>query len=186
MRISKIIALAAIVTLLPFCSFALDIGSKIQFSAQLLSFFNLVLFITSLISIKQFFWTSDDNKMPFHVFNFVFAVIFYSISLPFLITNKMYYEEYQDLVPFSVIGKFFLSLNISSFAQWLIVASMIINLLYIKRYYSDYFQAGIADTNKEGKQAPLENDSAPIEKPENDLSLAIAIDEDASSVSLEK
>lgn len=118
----------------------------IQTRAEVISFLNLALFGTAAISIKQFFWPGDNNTLPFQVFNMVFAILFYSISLPFLITNRMYYEQYEQLVPLSVISKFFLSTNISSFGQWVIIASILINVLYIIKYRRDYFQAGIATT----------------------------------------
>jgi hypothetical protein len=118
----------------------------IQTRAEIISFLNLALFGTAVISIKQFFWPGDNNTLPFQVFNMVFAILFYSISLPFLITNRMYYEQYEQLVPLSVISKFFLSANISSFGQWVIIASIFINVLYIIKYRRDYFQAGIATT----------------------------------------
>lgn len=119
----------------------------IQTRAEIISFLNLALFGTAVISIKQFFWPGDNNTLPFQVFNMVFALLFYSISLPFLITNRMYYEQYEQLVPLSVISKFFLSVNISSFGQWVIIASVFVNVLYIIKYRRDYFQAGIATTN---------------------------------------
>lgn len=126
-------------------SMLLDV--TIQTRAEIISFLNLALFGTAVISIKQFFWPGDNNTLPFQVFNMVFALLFYSISLPFLITNRMYYEQYEQLVPLSVISKFFLSVNISSFGQWVIIASVFVNVLYIIKYRRDYFQAGIATTN---------------------------------------
>jgi hypothetical protein len=71
------------------------------------------------------------------------------VGLPFLITNRAYYEGYENLSPIDVLGKFFLSINFSSIAQWFIVASVIINILYIIRYRKDYYEAGIASSGSD-------------------------------------
>lgn len=143
---SKALPLVFILGLLSLSCYALDVtGSKIEFGAELLSFFNIVLFVTSLISIKQFFWPGDEIRLPLHIFNIVFVILFYSIGLPFLITNSQYYEGYAGLTPLSVVGKFFLTIDLSSFAQWLIVASLIINILYIRKYRKSYFESGITE-----------------------------------------
>lgn len=131
-------------------SMLLDV--TIQTRAEIISFLNVVLFITAIISIKQFFWPGDNNTLPFQVLNMVFAILFYAISLPFLITNRMYYEQYEQLVPLSVVTKFFLSVNVSSFAQWVIVASVFVNILYILRYRKDYFRAAIATTKASAEE----------------------------------
>lgn len=160
-RKTNLLLLTVLSVLVPGICTALEItASKIQTSAQIISFLNLALFVTALISIKQFFWTSYDNRMPFHIFNIIFVLLFYSIGLPFLISNRGYYEEYQHLTPLGVLSKFFLSINISSFAQWVIVGSFFINLLYIKRYNRDYYQAGIADTGDEVVLAHREEDTS--------------------------
>ena len=71
-RKTNILLLTVLSVLLPGICTALDItASKIQTSAQIISFLNLALFVTALISIKQFFWTSYDNRMPFHIFNII-------------------------------------------------------------------------------------------------------------------
>jgi hypothetical protein len=126
--------------------FAIDaLGGKLMFGAQVFSFFNIVLFITSLISIRQFFWPGDEIRLPFHIFNLGFVILFYSIGLPFLVTNSQYYEGYAGLTPLSVVGKFFLTIDLSSFAQWLIVASLFVNILYIRKYRKSYFESGVTE-----------------------------------------
>ncbi|GAA4462295.1 hypothetical protein GCM10023093_08610 [Nemorincola caseinilytica] len=132
--------------LLPYCAHGaqLILYGQIQLRAGIVSFLNLAVFITAVISIKQYFWPGDNNTLPFHYFNIVFTVLFYAVALPFLITNREYYEEYAQLVPLSVIQKFFVSLTISSIAQWFIIAGLVVNVLYIRRFRRDYYQAGIA------------------------------------------
>lgn len=149
------------------------LDAQIQLRAEIVSFLNLALFITALISVKQYFWPGDNNTMPFHYFNIIFTVLFYAVSLPFLISNRQYYAEYAQLLPIEVLQKFFLSLTISSFAQWFIIASVFINVLYIKRFRRDYYQAGIAsgestryvDTSADNDY-PGHTDHGPIRKSE--------------------
>ena len=140
----------ALMLCLPFGAHAtVFLQSAIQLRAEILSFLNVGLFITALISFKQFFWPGNNNTLPFQVFNMVFAGLFYGVGLPFLITNRAYYEGYENLSPIDVLGKFFLSINFSSIAQWFIVASVIINILYIIRYRKDYYEAGIASSGSD-------------------------------------
>jgi len=119
------------------------IGSNVHFSAELVSFSNLALLICCLICIKQYFWPGDSIRLPFHVFNLVFIVLFYSLSLPFLISNIEYYDNYAQLTPLAVLGKFFFSLNIDSFLQWIILLTGVINVLYIVKYRNDYYSIGM-------------------------------------------
>jgi hypothetical protein len=126
--------------------FALDaLGGKLMFGAQVFSFSNFVLFVTSLISIRQFFWPGDEIRISFHVLNMVFILLFYGIGIPFLVANRQYYEGYADLTPLGVISEFFLSIDISSFEQWIIVPTFFINILYIRKYYKTYFESGITE-----------------------------------------
>lgn len=129
----------------------LDSGN-IQLYAELFSVLNIVLLLTSIIGIKQYFFPGDDNRMPFHVFNLIFGVVFYSISLPYLIVNKEYYEGYQQLIPLDIIGKFFFSITLSAARQWVILFSMFINILYIRKYYNDYYESGMGLTVDRDKE----------------------------------
>lgn len=128
---------------------ALLYQSMIQFRAEVLSFLNVGVFITAVISFKQFFFPGDNNTLPFQVFNIVFVGLFYGLGLPFLIANRAYYEGYETLMPMEVLGKFFLSATFSSVAQWVIIASVIVNVLYIIRFRKDYYEAGIASSTQE-------------------------------------
>ena len=131
---------------------ALLFQSMIHFRAEVLSFLNVGVFITALISFKQFFFPGDNNTLPFQVFNMVFVGLFYGLGLPFLIANRAYYEGYEALMPMDVLGKFFLSARFSSVAQWVIIASVIVNVLYIIRFRKDYYEAGIASAGGNDKQ----------------------------------
>jgi len=138
--------------LLPLDSYALLLNAQIQLRAQILSFLNIALFITSVITLKQYFWPAGNNRLPFQVFNFVFIILFYALGLPFLIANKEYYEDYVHLSPISILSKFFLSFNISSLSQWVILIAGVFNVLYIKRYRHDYFHAGLGLSQEEDEE----------------------------------
>lgn len=131
---------------------AMLLQSMIQFRAEVLSFLNVGVFITALISFKQFFFPGGNNTLPFQVFNIVLVGLFYGLGLPFLIANRAYYEGYEALMPIDVLGKFFLSAGFSSVAQWFIIASVIVNVLYIIRFRKDYYEAGIASAGENDKQ----------------------------------
>lgn len=146
--------LIAISILLPYSCLAIELDSgNIQLYAELFSVLNICLLVTSIISIKQYFFPQDDNRMPFHVFNLIFGVLFYGISLPYLIINKQYYEGYQELIPLDIIGKFFFSVTLSSAQQWVILLSFFINILYVKKYYKDYYKSGMGLTVDREKEA---------------------------------
>jgi len=164
--------------LLPYCCMAISAGS-IQAYAKIISILNIALLVTSAISIKQYLFPGDDNRMPFHVFNLIFGVLFYCISLPYLIMNKEYYEGYQQLIPLDIVGKFFFSLTLSAARQWVILVSLIINVLYIKKYNKDYYEAGIGRTSEEE-----EEENAPeMSTNKNELEMNITIsDEQAEKI----
>lgn len=120
--------------LMPGFAFATEVASgNIETIAFIISIFNLILLITSLISIKQYFWPGVDNTPVFHTAHIVFVVAFYSISLPFLLSNRQYYVEYADLVPLSILGKFFFSADATSLMQLIIVSSVVFNFLFVRR-----------------------------------------------------
>jgi hypothetical protein len=170
--------------LLPYCSLAISDGS-IEVYGQIMSVLNIGLLVTSVISIKQYFFPGDDNRMPFHVFNLIFGVLFYCISLPYLIVNKQYYEGYQDLIPLDIIGKFFFSFTLSAARQWVILLSFFINVLYVKKYNKDYYESGMGltvDSEKESKKHTVEVET--IEHIES--TVITANDEQTSATSSEQ
>lgn len=178
--------LIAISILLPYSCIATELDSgNIQLYAELFSVLNIGLLVTSVISIKQYFFPGDDNRMPFHVFNLIFGVLFYCISLPYLIINKQYYEGYQELIPLDIIGKFFFSLTLSAARQWVILLSFFINVLYVKKYNKDYYESGMGLTvvsEKESKKHTAEVET--IEHIES--TVLTANDEQTSATSSEQ
>jgi hypothetical protein len=162
----KISAMLVIALLVSGSCMALELTvGKVGLIAHFISYTNIVLFITSVVSIKQYFWPGDENRLPFHIFNAVFIVLFYSVSIPFLITEREYYEEYQHFTPLGVIGNFFFTFNINSIAQLVILFSLVINVLYIRRYNRDYYEAGIAnphDHDEDTDQDVVTDDQEPI------------------------
>lgn len=150
----------AIAAVVPLFAFALNTrGNGVQVGAGVFSFLNFVLFITALIAIRQYIWPGYNNRIPFQVFNLIFAILFYGISIPFLIANREYYEGYGNMVPLSIIAKFFLGFNIGALAQWVILASCVFNVLYIRKYWADYFEAGVADDHHHHEEEESHEDA---------------------------
>ncbi|MBX2904489.1 MAG: hypothetical protein KF744_00535 [Taibaiella sp.] len=145
MSLVKKIAFIFLATLLPLVVFAVDFraNSGVRMGATVFSVINIILLVTSIVSIRQFFWPGYENRLPFHVFNIVFSILFYCISLAFLIANQHYYVGYEHLPPIGVLAKFFFSADISSISQWVIIIAVVCNIIYVIRNYKDYFQAGL-------------------------------------------
>lgn len=144
--------------LLPHVASATEIASgSIETMAFVISICNLVLLVTALISIKQYFWPGVDSTSVFHTAHIIFVVVFYAVSLPFLITNRQYYVDYADLVPLSILGKFFFSADATSLMQLVIVASLVFNILFIRRSRRELERPYMATTQTE---KTVENDTA--------------------------
>ena len=138
-NLSKLIALSLSMILLPACCSAEpEHASLFHPVAIMLSYLNYVLVITSIISIKQFFWPAN-NRIIFHFFNLIFIILYYLVSLNFLILNKQFYEGYETLSPLACMSKVFLSYDFSSLMQLFILCGLVVNLLYIARYRKDYY-----------------------------------------------
>lgn len=129
-----------------------------HFSSQLLSIFNFLLLICCLVSLKQYFRPGDEIRLPFHIFNLIFIIVFYSISIPFLLNNIEYYSDDKHATPLSILIKFFFGTGISSVFQWIIILTTIVNILYIKKYREDYFNIGIPIDHHKKPAAVAEND----------------------------
>jgi hypothetical protein len=131
--------------------------SDLHFSTRMVSYANLALIISSIASIKQFFWPGESIRLVFHIFNLLFVVLFYSLSLPFLLNHIDYYPDYNGLSTMAVIGKFFFGMGFYSFLQWLVVSGGVINILYIRKYRKDYFNLGMSiDHDDQPAKAPAE------------------------------
>jgi len=127
------------------CSAQAVSSSHVHFRAQVLSICNFALLISCIVCIKQYFKPGDTVRIPFHVVNLICIIIFYSLSIPFLINNIPYYEHSEQLTPASVLGNFFLSTDPGSVMQWLIIATAVINILYIIKYREDFLNADIPE-----------------------------------------
>ena len=115
-------------------------SSGLHTVAQIIALLNFVLLFTSVMSIKQFFFPGEVNRTVFHIGNIVFMVLFYLISFSFLFSNREYYEGYDKLTNLECMQKVFLSLDLYSAMQWLILVSLVFNILYISRYAKDYYK----------------------------------------------
>jgi len=161
-RSTKIILPVLILTLLPaFCIAAGIVSSSLHFSTQLVSFCNLALLVCCIFCIKQYFWPGYNIRLPFQIFNLIFIILFYSFSIPFLISNIAYYPDYSKLTPIGVLGKFFFGMNFDSLLQWVIILTSVINVLYIKKYREDYFNIGMSIEPEKPRRI-----TEPIEEPE--------------------
>ncbi len=130
---------------MPLLCFAAGENVKhIHFYAEVLSFINLALLITSIISVKQFFIPGDENRTPFQLFNLIFILAFYAVSLTFLIKNKEYYIGFEQLSPEACIRKIFFDKDDiwATLKQWFVVFTFFINILYIFKNWKDQFFTG--------------------------------------------
>lgn len=139
-----------LLALLPNFAYAAEIASgSIETMAFVISICNLVLLVTALISIKQYIRPGVNSTSSFHTAHIIFVVVFYAVSLPFLITNRQYYVDYADLVPLSILGKFFFSADATSLMQLVIVASVVFNVLFIRRSRRELERPYMAATQAE-------------------------------------
>jgi hypothetical protein len=98
MKLLKLTLIALLLLLVPeIAAAAMHRRVNITFELQLIAFFNFLLLVTSVVSIKQFFWHGDHNHTPFQLFNLLFTIAFYAISLRFLVVHKDYFEGYENL-----------------------------------------------------------------------------------------
>lgn len=101
---------------------------------RLISYFNFLLFFSSIICVSQYFWPGDRNKALFQIFNMLFTLVFYSFSFTYLVHHKDFYEGYSRLSDFGCIQQFALRWDIFSIMFWFIVVTFCINILYLVRY----------------------------------------------------
>lgn len=113
------------------CAITASGGKNIHLLSEAITVLNLALLVTSLVSIKQFFFPGEQNRTVFQVFNLIFAVVFYVASLSFLINYKEYYLGFETLSSIDCIKKIFLERDIATSKHWIIVFAAIVNVLYI-------------------------------------------------------
>ncbi len=123
----------------PFLSFGGDghndhVGSEVM----LIAVSEFILLITSIISIRQYFWKDDTNHTSFQIFNIIFAALFYSISLMFLVHHKGYWDGFENLSDAECIKRVLLSTQPFAIVKKLIWVAVVINIIYIIRWGSEY------------------------------------------------
>ena len=122
-----------------FCFAAISRDSNIEFKHDILQLINYVLVVVSLTSISQYFWPGENNKTLFHVFNMVFTVVYYIVSIIFIITHQAYFVGFESLSELGCIRKFFFDFDVSMLLQLVVICSFFINILYIMKYGKDYY-----------------------------------------------
>lgn len=137
----KTIVPALLVVMFPAIALAQPGPFRENLSTQItaISIFNGVLFFTSLLSIIQFFLKDGHNRTPFQAFNIMFVILFYGISLSFLIHHKEYFEGYENLSDKNAIIKYFLDKDIISWIKLLIPFAFILNIVYVFRNAKSYY-----------------------------------------------
>ena len=124
----------------PILCFATVVSSpNIEFRVQVLSIFNFALIIVSLVAIKQFFWPKEKNHTIFQVFNMVFTIVYYIVSIRFILSHRAYYEGFENLTDWQIIRRSFLDFNKGTVFQLIILFSFIINILYIKKHGKRFY-----------------------------------------------
>ena len=131
--------LIIILVLSPMHCLAAEAGpSLVLLGARLLSYSNFILVVTSLLCMKHLFFPGENNRVVFHGFHIFFIILFYGLSLPFLIHNKDLYDGFATLSNSECVRKYFFSKDISSVMQWVIVLTFFINIIYIIKYRKNY------------------------------------------------
>lgn len=105
-----------------------------NFATKLISYFNFLLFISSIITFIQFFWPGDKVQTGFQLFNLFFTAVFYTISFTFLVHHKSYYDGYTYLTDFGCVQHFAFRWDIFSIMFWFILVACVLNVLYLIRY----------------------------------------------------
>lgn len=136
----RVFFLLALITLPFYCQASMLMSSGVHTIAKIMALLNFVVLINSVISMKQFFFPGDINRTVYQIGNIVLIVLFYFVSLSFLFSNKEYYDGYEQLDNVDCIRKVFLSLDIYSVMQWVIILALVINIIYIKKYGKDYYK----------------------------------------------
>jgi len=138
----KNIKVLLVLVLLPLLCFgAVQRDPDVDFKHQIMQLVNYVLVVVSLISIRQFFLPGEKNRTLFHIFNMIFTIVYYAVSLTFIVTHKTYFVDFDGLSDVGCINKFFFDFGISMVLHIIVMFSFLINILYIirfgKRYYLD-------------------------------------------------
>ena len=138
----KNIKLLLVLIFLPLLTFAaVQRDPDVDFKHQMMQLINYVLVVVSLISIRQFFWPGEKNRTLFHIFNMIFTIVYYLVSLTFIITHKTYFVDFDGLSDIGCINRFFFDFGVSMVLHIIVMFSFLINILYIirfgRRFYLD-------------------------------------------------
>lgn len=112
--------------------------THIGFNSRIIAFLNVVLFVTSLVCIGDFFRQGENIRVGFHLFNLIFTLVFYFIGIRFLYHHRDYYEGYARLSVSQCFQKFIMRFDIFSIMFWVILFAFILNIIYIIRHKDDY------------------------------------------------
>ncbi len=118
------------------------LGIEGNMFVRFLTYLNFIVVITSLISIKQFFWSGRIIRISYHVFNIIFVVAFYAFSFSYVVKHEDYYVDYGylGLSAMGVIKKFALKGDTFAIMFWICCVAVVFNLLYIVRYRRRYLR----------------------------------------------
>ena len=106
---------------------------------QVISVLNTVLLFTSVLSIFRFFWPGYQSRFTLHVLNAIFVILFYSLSLTFLVSHKNFFDGYETLSDMDCVKKYFLSADLYSIIKKLIPVAFVLNLIYISRHRRTFY-----------------------------------------------
>lgn len=126
-------ALLFLAVVMPLFCFGAGRARNIYFTSTLIDYINFALVISSLVAIRQFFWREDYDRLLFQIIHSVIILLFYSISLSYLVSHKQYYEDYGHLSNIGCVIIFFFGMGLDSIKQWVIVFAFFINILYVIR-----------------------------------------------------
>ena len=122
-------------------------GAGVDFKASMIGIFNFIAFISAVASYVQFIFPQryedyeavEYNRIPFQFFNILFVLLFFTISINFLIANKQFYQGYETLDNEACIKKYYLSNGFNSIMQIVIASSVVVNIIYILTHLTDYY-----------------------------------------------
>ena len=125
---------------LPLTSYAgAIINQNLALIIHIIAIVNFILLVTSIISIIQFIRPGEVNRTPFQIFNLIFIIAFYAVSLPFLVNHKDYFEGFGNLSDAEVIKRYFLSTDLFDMIKRLILVAFVLNIIYILRNSKEYY-----------------------------------------------
>ncbi len=111
-----------------------NVGTEVM----LIALSEFILLVTSIVSIYQLFWKDNYNRTSFQIFNLIFATLFYTVSLYFLVHHKSYWDGFESLSDAECIKRVLLSTEPFALIKKIIWVAVILNIIYIIRWGSQY------------------------------------------------